>query len=221
MDIFEAHPRVCFKILKYLIVRLFSLGQDLVFKFKMKLHFVMSQWSSGGSKIVAWPRLEIVHEFHWYLFIDAQERWMKKDSEVKMISDMQHLLEPFLCKYLLYLSKKGERIIVSSKIKSWPFITHPHPFYFIFHRTALHGKPRGQIVFQTYVLRILHFFFPFIILWDQVSLEHPLGNFLYSQASVTVPDSHNSVTIHYMTHFSPRNLFKNIFLMMWLKSSMP
>lgn len=67
MDLFVAHPRVCFEILRYLIVRLFSLGQDLVFKFKMKLHFMLNQWSSGGSKTVAWPRLEIVYEFHWYL----------------------------------------------------------------------------------------------------------------------------------------------------------
>lgn len=87
---------------------------------------------------------------------------MKKDSEVRMISDMQHL---FSMQIPLIPLKKGERIIASSTIKSWPLITHTHPFYFIVYRTALHGKPRGQRVFQTHVPRILHVFPPFIILW--------------------------------------------------------
>lgn len=45
---------------------------------------------------------------------------MKKDSEVKMISDMQPLSEPFLCKYLLYLSKKGK------ESQSLPKLNHDH-----------------------------------------------------------------------------------------------
>lgn len=134
---------------------------------------------------------------------------MKKDSEVRMISDMQHL---FSMQIPLIPLKKGERIIASSTIKSWPLITHPHPFYFIFDRIALHGKPRGQIVFQTHVPCILHFF-PLLSFCGTRLLWNIHWETFFTHRSL-VPDSHNSVKIHYMTHFSPRNLFKNIFLMM-------
>lgn len=50
MELFEAHPRVRFKILTYLIVSLFLLGRDLGFKFKMKLHFMVNQSVVQGRK---------------------------------------------------------------------------------------------------------------------------------------------------------------------------
>lgn len=40
-------------------------GQQLEFRFKMKLHFMANLWSSGGSKVVTWPPLWVVCEFRW------------------------------------------------------------------------------------------------------------------------------------------------------------
>lgn len=107
--------------------------------------------------------------------------------------------------------QKGGRITAFPKFISSPLIAHPHAFlFYILWDSNIWNTQEIDSFLYLYYHFTSTFFPPFIVLWDPPSLEHPLGDFLYSQKSVTRADSQNIVKIHYMTNFSPYNIFNPV-----------